>query len=124
MRDERLLRIGTALLALTGIAILGFGLITTIWPGSTNTSYVRAIAVASIGMGLFGLHVTLGPFQHRERWAWVVLWYYPVFWAAHLLGDLPPGNDHIHQIVFIVLSLAGLLLPIRQFVSRASSQPR
>jgi len=38
-----------------------------------------------------------------------------VFWAAHLFGNLPPGTDHIHQIVFIVLSLIGLLLPVRVF---------
>src|SRR5215208_4600566 len=35
-----------------------------------------------------------------------------------LVGELPPGNDHIHQIVFIVISLLGLLLPVRQLFSR------
>jgi hypothetical protein len=28
----------------------------------------------------------------------------------------PPGKDHIHQIVFIVLSAAGLLLPVRDMI--------
>jgi hypothetical protein len=31
------------------------------------------------------------------------------------VGRLPPSKDHIHQVVFIVLSLAGLLVPVRQF---------
>jgi hypothetical protein len=44
-----------------------------------------------------------------------VFWFYPVFWLVHLIGQLPPGKDHIHQVVFIVLSLAGLLLPVREF---------
>jgi hypothetical protein len=30
-------------------------------------------------------------------------------------GWLPPGTDHVHQVVFIVLSPAGLLLPVREF---------
>src|SRR5215216_3234692 len=39
----------------------------------------------------------------------------------------PPYKDHIHQVVFIVLSLAGLLLPVREFFprrgTRASTTP-
>jgi len=45
----------------------------------------------------------------------LALWYYPVFWTAHLVGTLPPGKDHIHQVVFIVLSVIGLLLPVGEF---------
>jgi hypothetical protein len=45
-----------------------------------------------------------------------VLWFYPVFWVVHLVAELPPGKDHIHQIVFIVLSAAGLLLPARDMI--------
>jgi hypothetical protein len=37
---------------------------------------------------------------------------------VHLVGGLPPGTEHVHQIVFIVLSLAGLLLPVREFFPR------
>ncbi|MGW1810238.1 hypothetical protein [Streptomyces sp. NPDC002078] len=40
------------------------------------------------------------------------------FWIAHLAGGLPPGKDHVHQVAFIVLSLAGLLLPVRVFFPR------
>lgn len=89
-----------------------------IWPGADDAGYVRAVSVASIGMGGFGLMITLIPFQRRERWAWFTLWYYPVFWLAHLVGALPPGTDHIHQVGFIVLSATGLLIPMREFVGR------
>ncbi|MGN8027097.1 hypothetical protein [Microbacterium sp. 22242] len=44
-----------------------------------------------------------------------------MFWALHLVGGLPPGTDHVHQIMFIVLSLGGLLLPIRAFFGAARS---
>jgi uncharacterized membrane protein HdeD (DUF308 family) len=105
-------------LAITGVAIFVFGLIVTVWPGSSNASFLRAIGVASIGMGLFGIMITVIAYRRGEQWAWFTLWYYPVFWLAHLLGGLPPGQDHIHQIVFIILSLLGLLIPVREFFPR------
>src|SRR6266540_7267603 len=96
-------------------AIFVFGLIVTVWPGSSTPSFLRAIGVAAIGMGLFGVMITVIAYRRGERWAWFTLWYYPIFWLAHLLGGLPPGQDHIHQIVFIVLSLVGLLIPVSEF---------
>src|SRR4051794_9542317 len=93
-----------ASLALVGVATLAFGLIVTLVPASSDAGYLRADGVALIGMGLFGLLITAMAFRRRERWAWLALWYYPVFWAAHFLGALPPGKDHVHQVVFIVLS--------------------
>jgi hypothetical protein len=39
----------------------------------------------------------------------------PVFWIVHLVGALPPGRDHLSQGVFIALSPAGLLLPVRPY---------
>ncbi|MEV4049622.1 hypothetical protein AB0J55_00385 [Amycolatopsis sp. NPDC049688] len=71
--------------------------------------------LASIGLGLFGVLLAAVHFRRRERWAWFALWFYPAFWLAHLLGSLPPGKDHVHQVVFIALSLIGLVLPSRQF---------
>ena len=105
-----------------GVAILVFGLVATTMPTSNGPPYLRAIGVASIGMGLFGLLITTIAYRRRERWAWFALWYYPVFWTAHFVGGLPPGKDHVHQIVFIVLSLAGLLLPVREFFPRRGAR--
>ena len=105
-------------LAITGVAILVFGLIAIAWPASSDQSFLRAMGVASIGMGLFGVMITVVAYRRREQWAWFTLWYYPIFWTAHLVGGLPPGQDHVHQVVFIVLSLAGLLLPVSEFFPR------
>lgn len=105
-------------LVITGVAIFIFGLIVTVWPGSSNPSFLQAIGVASIGMGLFGVMITVMAYRRGERWAWFTLWYYPAFWSAHLLGGLPPSQDHIHQIMFIVLSLVGLLVPVNEFFPR------
>ena len=105
-------------LAMIGAAILLFGFVAAAAPGSSNPPFLRAIGVASIGMGMFGLLITVVAYRRRERWAWFTLWYYPIFWTAHLAGGLPPGKEHVHQVVFIALSLAGLLLPVRDFFPR------
>jgi uncharacterized membrane protein HdeD (DUF308 family) len=117
-RASVLFKIAWISLAIIGLAILVFGLVVTVVPTSSDPPYLRAIGVALIGMGMFGLLITTIAYRRRERWAWFALWYYPVFWTAHLVGGLPPGKDHVHQIVFIVLSLAGLLLPVREFFPR------
>ena len=101
-------------LIVIGVSIAGFGAVVAVMP-SSDAQYLRAIGAASIGMGLFGTIITAIAFRRRERWAWFSLWYYPLFWTAHLLGNLPPGQDHIHQVVFIVLSLLALLLSMPEF---------
>ena len=106
--------VSTLALLVTGLAVLAFGVIVAAVPGSPEPFY-RSIGVASIGMGLFGVLLTVYPFRRRVRWAWLALWYYPIFWAAHLVANLPPGQDHIHQVVFVALALVGLLLPVRDF---------
>ncbi|HEU4753471.1 MAG TPA: hypothetical protein VFU47_10230 [Armatimonadota bacterium] len=110
-----LFRAGWLALVITGVAILIFGLVVTAAPVSESPPFLRAIGVASTGMGLFGAAIAAFAYRRRERWAWFTLWYYPVFWTAHFVGGLPPGKEHIHQILFLALSLAGLLLPVREF---------
>jgi len=120
-QETRLLKISWIALLASGVGILGFGIIVTTYPqvaGPAEEGLLRAIGVATTGMGIFGVMIALMPYRRKENWAWFTLWYYPIFWIVHLAGGLPPGNDHIHQIVFIVISLLGLLLPVRQFFSR------
>ena len=119
-RESVLFKIAWVSLAIIGVAILVFGLIVTAWPGSSDPLSTRAIGVASIGMGLFGVMISVIPYRRRERWAWFTLWYYPIFWITHLLGGLPPGQDHIHQVAFIILSLMGLLIPVGEFFPRGT----
>ena len=115
-RASVLLKIGWISLSIIGLAIAVFGLIATALPTPpSEPPYLQAIGLASIGMGMFGFLISTIAYRRRERWAWFALWYYPLFWTIHLLGGLPPGKEHVHQIVFIVLSLAGLLLPVREF---------
>jgi hypothetical protein len=117
-RQESLrFRVSWIALLVTGLATLGFGVVVLFVRGAEE-QYLRAIGAASIGMGVFGAVISATAFRRRERWAFFSLCYYPIFWTAHLVGDLPPGRDHVHQVVFIVLSLFGLVLPIGEFFPR------
>ena len=72
-RASILFKTGWISLAIIGVAILVFGLITAAVPVSSDPPYLRAIGVASIGMGLFGLLITTFAYRRRERWAWFAL---------------------------------------------------
>jgi hypothetical protein len=114
------MRIGWICLLVVGLGILVFGLVIVAAPGSGDRALTRADGLASIGLGLFGVLISVIPFRRREAWAWWALWFYPPFWTIHLVARLPPGKDHVHQVVFIVLSLVGLLITANQFVGSAS----
>jgi hypothetical protein len=116
------LTIGWVSLAIIGVAIFVFGLAAAMLPAPSGPPYLRTVGVASIGMGLFGFLIATIAYRRRERWAWFALWYYPLFWTAHFAGGLPPGKDHVHQVAFIVLSLVGLLLPVREFFPRRGAR--
>ena len=110
------MRVAWACLVVVSVGILGFGVITVLPCVAGGNLLIVANGLASIGLGLFGGLIALIPFRRGEMWAWSVLWFYPVFWVVHLVAELPPGKDHIHQVVFIVLSAAGLLLPVRDMI--------
>ena len=116
------MRVAWVCLVIVSVGILGFGVITVLPAVAGGNLLIVANGLASIGLGLFGGLIVLIPFRRGERWAWSVLWFYPVFWVVHLVAELPPGKDQIHQIVFIVLSVAGLLLPVRYMI-RAGRPP-
>jgi hypothetical protein len=67
-RDSALFKTRSISLAIIGLAILLFGLITALMPASGDPPYLRAIGVASIGMGLFGVLITTIAYRRRERW--------------------------------------------------------
>lgn len=114
-RESIAVRVGWICLAAISLGILGFGVVVMVAPPAGDALLYRADGLASIGVGLFGGSLALVPFRRRQRWAWWALWFYPVSWVVHLVGQLPPGEDHVHQVVFIVLSLVGLLVPVREF---------
>jgi len=59
-----------------------------------------------LGMVVFGIALILVPLRRGERWAWAVLWYYPIFFTLHVIafGTLIPDG------LFVLISAACLLL--------------
>jgi hypothetical protein len=104
-------RVAWLLLALNAASILAFGVIIALLPASDLE--LRSVGVASIAAGVFGLAIAWWPFRRGERWAWAVSWVYPLFWLVHLVAGLPPGNDHVHQVVLGVAALVALALTAR-----------
>jgi hypothetical protein len=123
MRGDSATRVGWIVEALVSAAILAFGIVVVLMPVDGDALLLRADGLASVGLGLFGSLIAIIPFRRGERWAWWALWFYPAFWTVHLVGGLPPSGDHLHQVVFLALSLAGLLLPVRPY-SRAHGDTR
>lgn len=64
------------------------------------------IATFAAGMAILSIAITLTAFRRGEWWAWLALWYYPVFFVIHILalGTLIPDG------VFAVLAAVALLL--------------
>ncbi len=77
-----------------------------------------------IGMNVFGVAIILKAFRRGERWAWYILWFYPVLWISHFIvlglqghwSDVGVFDLDVDEIVpLVILSLIGLLLPYRKF---------
>jgi hypothetical protein len=81
--------------------------------------YFRGGGLSDMGFGFFVLVISATLYRKGERWAWNVLWSVPVFFLGHLAIALNfrESTSSLFPFlgVFIVLSLIGLLLPIRKF---------
>jgi len=62
-------------------------------------------------MLVFGLAIILTGFRWGERWAWYALWYYPIFFALHIVAF---GTFVIDGVLALICVLS-LLLPYRKF---------
>ena len=58
-----------------------------------------------LGMVVFGLAIILVPLRKGERWAWYVLWYYPIFFAIHVISF----GTYFPDGLLIIISAGSLL---------------
>lgn len=72
-----------------------------------------------LGMIMFGLAVILVPFRRGERWAWYVLWYYPLFFILHIVAF----GTFIPDAILAVICTACLLAPLRVFFPQYQTAP-
>lgn len=81
---------------------------------------VRLLGTILLGMVVFGLAIILRPFRRGERWAWYVLWYYPVFFLLHVIAF---GTFIIDGILALICALS-LLVPYRKFFPKQQTESR
>ncbi len=120
-------RYAWALLLALGIATLIFALM-GLGNYSTWTGLVRSpdvfpdpieFSAAVGGWGIFLIAVSWVGYRRGERWAWYVSLYLPIAFAALAIHDLGVGGSKTgfvaFPVIFLIISLVGLLLPYRKF---------
>jgi hypothetical protein len=82
--------------------------------------YFSSGGLSDIGFAFLLIVTSMTAFRRGDKWAWYAFWFVPVYFlgfaalslnleASSSLLMLPP------LMVFIILSLVGLLLPFRKF---------
>ena len=84
---------------------------------------IYAMDLVLLGMTLtafsiLGMIVTVIPYRHGERWAWFTLWLVPLVYAGMALTMLSDQYYDVGYMYlgFFVISLTGMLIPIRRFL--------
>lgn len=100
-----------------GVVTLLVGAGSAFEPGNSDDQVL--IATFGAGMGLFAIALALIAFGDRNRLAWAVLWYYPVFFAVHIavFGTWVP------DLPLLVIAAAALLASARALLARSSKGP-
>ncbi len=79
----------------------------------------RVFGIALLGFSIFVIVISGVSYRKGERWAWYALWYLPAFLIGLIVHEL--GGSFVQvPILFLIVSLLGLLLPYRKFFPRQS----
>lgn len=78
------------------------------------------IGIGYFAFSTFSAIIAATKFRAGERWAWVVLWLYPVALAAAALQFFTHEQAYVgyYYLGATVIAALGLILPIRRFMSR------
>ena len=87
--------------------------------GATITALFQAWGTTMLGFGIFTIAVSYVPYRRGERWAWYIMWYLPVFLLLGTAANYMWGGESWPvELGFLLVSLAGLLLPYRKFFAK------
>lgn len=76
---------------------------------------LRNVGIGVLAASVFELGITLKPYRKGERWAWYILWMWPIAYLASIANDLSVGFLPPAIVLATPISIAGLLLPVRKF---------
>jgi len=82
--------------------------------------YFSGGGLSDVGVAFFLIIISIFAYRTGQKWAWYSLWFVPLFFIGWLflispLPDQAQSSMFTPLIVFIVLSILGLLLPLRKF---------
>ena len=83
--------------------------------------WVRAAGIGALGFSILAMAMAVTGYRTGERWTWYALWSVPTVIVGFIVNNLSVGGSLWPIfIVFLVVALAGLLLPIRKFFPRSA----
>ena len=80
--------------------------------------YFMGGALSDIGFAFLIIVISVTAYRRGEKWAWYAFWFVPAYflgWVALGLTIESSSSTIPYLMVFIMLSLVGLLLPFRKF---------
>ena len=82
--------------------------------------YFSGGGLSDVGVAFFLIFISIFAYRTGQKWAWYSLWFIPLFFISWLFLILPLPDQAqslmlTPLIVFIVMSILGLLLPFRTF---------
>ena len=84
--------------------------------------FFRGGGWSDMAFAFLALVISATAYRKEERWAWYTLWAVPVFFLGHAAITIYVGPAAAGLLpfitVFTMLSIVGLLLPIRRFFPR------
>lgn len=116
--DRGSLKWARVALVAVGVVTLLVGAGSAFEPGNSDDQVL--IATFGVGMGCFAIALALIAFRDRNRLAWAVLWYYPVFFAVHISAF----GTWVPDLPLLVVASAALLASRQAVLGRSSGSPR
>jgi len=85
--------------------------------------YFKGGGLSDIGVAFFLIVISINAYRKGDRWSWFALWFVPVFFSLWIIVGLSLPREAQSSLqpplmVFIALSVSGLLLPVRKFFPR------
>lgn len=80
--------------------------------------YFRGGGLSDLGFAFFLTVISMTAYRRGDKWAWYAFWFVPAFFLgfAALSLTLESSSSLLPPLmVFIILSIVGLLLPFRKF---------
>jgi len=87
-----------------------------LYSNSLELFYGRIMGYEMLGIAILGMAISMTAYKKGEKWVWYVTWYFPIYLIVMTVDTyLQGGANWPLYIIFMLVSLAALLLPYRIF---------